>query len=74
MLCSNHQELGAAKLFIYREVMTLSHCYTVCSRTIFVLFIALGTWAQTSRHAIADYVPPGGDPPPGRTSTSGMRF
>lgn len=40
-------------------------------KTIFALLTA-GVLFQMSGPALADYDPPGGDPPPGRTSTSGM--
>lgn len=54
--------------------MALSHVYDVFARTVVVLAIAIAAWAQTSHLAFADYDPPGGEPPTGRTSTSGMRL
>ena len=41
-------------------------------RTAAVFAIAIITLMGTSIAAQADYIPPGGEPPTGRTSTSGM--
>lgn len=54
--------------------MNLSSCYYFLSRTAVVVAIAAATLAGASLSAQADYVPPGGEPPTGRTSTSGMRL
>ena len=46
--------------------------YYFLKRTVAALAIATITLMGASIAAQADYIPPGGEPPTGRTSTSGM--
>lgn len=50
------------------------HSYPFLTRLLILMIAMSGTWIQTGHYALADYVPPGGEPPPGRTSTSGMEM
>ena len=53
--------------------MLLSNYSSFLLRALIATSLVVGTLVQTCQSAIADYDPPGGDPPPGRTSTSGSR-
>lgn len=53
--------------------MNLSNLHHLLLRTTAVLTISISALASIAISAQADYVPPGGEPPTGRTSTSGMR-
>ncbi len=54
--------------------MTWNYLSPIFLRATALVAITAAALAGGSMSAQADYVPPGGEPPTGRTSTSGMSF
>ncbi|MEM9816759.1 MAG: hypothetical protein AAF827_10215 [Cyanobacteria bacterium P01_D01_bin.6] len=52
--------------------MLTSNARVLISRLMVMGALITGTILQADGQVLADYVPQGGDPPPGNTSTSGM--